>query len=141
MKREEAGRENPGNAMKCRWSLATPQPLLAGQLASTLKISPLLAQCLLNRGFSEPAEIGNFLEPRLKQLSDPFLLPGMATAVERLFRAREQREPLTIFGDFDVDGVTSTALLTETLRALGWQVNFYLPHRVGEGARVTRDGG
>ena len=126
--------------MKYRWSLATPQPLLAGQLASALKIPPLLAQCLLNRGFSEPVEISNFLEPRLKQLADPFLLPGMAVAVERLFQARGRNEPLVIFGDYDVDGVTSTALLVETLRALGWEVNFYLPHRMDEGYGLSQDG-
>jgi hypothetical protein len=51
--------------MRFRWSVAAPQPLLAGQLASQLHISPLLAQCLLNRGFDEPAIIGSFLEPRL----------------------------------------------------------------------------
>src|SRR5271154_5962297 len=106
--------------MKFRWSIAPAQPLLATALASELRLSPLLAQCLLNRGFSEPRTIGPFLEPRLKQLSDPFLLPNMGVAVERLFRAREKNEALVIFGDYDVDGVTSTSLLTETLRALGW---------------------
>ena len=126
--------------MKYRWQLATPQPLLTGQLASAVKISQLLAQCLLNRGFSEPDAIANFLEPKLKQLADPFLLPGMHAAVERLFRAREKNEPLVIFGDYDVDGVTSTALLTETFRALGWQVNFYLPHRMDEGYGLSREG-
>ncbi len=126
--------------MKYRWSLAPSQPLLAGQLASGLNISPLLAQCLLNRGFSETAAISAFLQPRLKQLSDPFLLPNMARAVERLFRAREHNEPLVIFGDYDVDGVTSTALLTETLRALGWTVNYYLPHRMDEGYGLSQDG-
>ena len=92
----------------------------AGQLAPALDISPLLAQCLLNRGFSEPAAINSFLEPRLKELADPFLLPNMGSAVERLFAARERQEALVIFGDYDVDGVTATALLLETLRALGW---------------------
>ena len=70
--------------MKFHWTPAPPQPLLAGQLASSLKISPLLAQCLLNRGFSEATSIENFLEPRLKSLADPFLLPNMAAAIERL---------------------------------------------------------
>jgi single-stranded-DNA-specific exonuclease len=126
--------------MKFRWTLAPPQPLLAGQLASQLKISPLLAQCLLNRGFSEPAAIENFLSPRLKNLADPFLLPNMDKAVERLFRAREQNEPLVIFGDYDVDGVTSTALLTEILRTLGWRVEFYLPNRMDEGYGLSADG-
>ncbi len=126
--------------MKFRWTLAPPQPLLAGPLAAALKISPLLAQCLLNRGFSEPQVIENFLQPRLKNLADPFLLPNMAAAVERLLRAREQNEPLVIFGDYDVDGVTSTALLTEVLRALGWQVEFYLPNRMDEGYGLSADG-
>jgi single-stranded-DNA-specific exonuclease len=126
--------------MKFRWSLAPSQPLLAGQLASQLKISPLLAQCLLNRGFSEISAIENFLSPRLKNLADPFLLPNMDKAVERLLRAREQNESLVIFGDYDVDGVTSTALLTEILRALGWRVEFYLPSRMDEGYGLSADG-
>ena len=126
--------------MKFRWSLAPPQPLLAGQLAARLKIPPLLAQCLLNRGFSEPSAIDNFLSPRLKNLSDPFLLPNMAVAVGRLLRAREQNESLVIFGDYDVDGVTSTALLVEVLRPLGWKVDFYLPNRMDEGYGLSADG-
>src|SRR5271170_1071349 len=126
--------------MKFRWTLAPPQPLLAGQLASQLKISPLLAQCLLNRGHSEISAIENFLSPRLKNLADPFLLPNMDKAVERLLRAREQNEWLVIYGDYDVDGVTSTALLMEVLPALGWRVQFYLPNRIGEGYGLSADG-
>jgi len=126
--------------MKLRWSLAPPQPLLAGQLAARLKIPPLLAQCLLNRGFSEPSAIEKFLQPRLKNLADPFLLPNMAVAVGRLLRAREQNESLIIFGDYDVDGVTSTALLVEVLRPLGWKVDFYLPNRMDEGYGLSADG-
>ena len=126
--------------MKFRWSPAPPQPLLAGSLASQLKISPLLAQCLLTRGFSEPSAIGNFLQPRLKILADPFLLPDMDAAIVRLLRAREQNEPLVIFGDYDVDGVTSTALLLEVLRPLGWRVDFYLPNRMDEGYGLSADG-
>jgi single-stranded-DNA-specific exonuclease len=126
--------------MKCRWELAPPQPLLAERLASGLDLSPLLAQCLLNRGLSEPVGIVPFLEPRLKQLADPFLLPNMNAAVERLFRARENNEALVIFGDYDVDGVTSTALLTETFHALGWKASHYLPHRMEEGYGLSLDG-
>jgi single-stranded-DNA-specific exonuclease len=126
--------------MKFRWSLAPPQPLLAGKLAAQLKLPPLLAQCLLNRGFSEPSDIEKFLQPRLKNLADPFLLPNMAVAVARLFRAREQNESLVIFGDYDVDGVTSTALLVEVLRPLGWKVDYYLPNRMDEGYGLSADG-
>jgi single-stranded-DNA-specific exonuclease len=126
--------------VKSRWEIAPSQPLLAERLASDLKLSPLLAQCLLNRGLSEPSVITPFLEPRLKQLADPFLLPNMGAAVERLFRAHAGGESLVIFGDYDVDGVTSTALLTETLRALGWKVSHYLPHRMEEGYGLSLEG-
>ena len=126
--------------MKFRWTIAPPQPLLTGQLANALKISPLLAQCLVNRGFSESERIANFLQPRLKSLADPFLLPNMAVAVERLFQARERNEALVIFGDYDVDGVTSTALLLEVFKKLGWQAHYYLPHRMDEGYGLSQDG-
>ena len=125
--------------MKFRWSLAPTQPLLAAQLAGQFKLSPLLAQCLVNRELCEAQVVGGFLQPRLKHLSDPFLLPNMSTAVERLFQARERREPVVVFGDYDVDGVTSTALLLEFLRALGWCVEYHLPHRLEEGYGLTLD--
>ena len=84
--------------MKFRWNLLPPQPLLTGSLAAPLKISPLLAQCLVNRGFSEPAAIEIFLAPRLKNLADPFLLPNMDAAVTRLLLAHERDEPIVVFG-------------------------------------------
>ena len=65
------------------------------------------------------AAIRAFLQPRLKQLADPFLLPNMDAAVDRLFRSRERNEPLVIFGDYDVDGVTSTALLRRSADRAG----------------------
>jgi single-stranded-DNA-specific exonuclease len=125
--------------VKFRWSLSPPQPGLAGQLAGALRIPPLLAQCLLNRGLTDPASITAFLQPRLKQLADPFLLPNMGAAVERLFQAHQCGEPLVIFGDYDVDGVTSTALLLEVLCPLGWKVHRYLPHRLDEGYGLSQE--
>jgi len=65
-----------------------------------------------------------------QKLADPFLLPNMAAAVARLLLAHERGEPLVIFGDYDVDGVTSTTLLLEVLRQLGWQADAYLPNRM-----------
>jgi single-stranded-DNA-specific exonuclease len=125
--------------MKFSWSLAPSQPLLAGRLASALAVPPLLAQCLLNRGLSEVPSIEHFLAPRLKNLSNPFLLPDMEKAVERLFRARAETETVVVFGDYDVDGVTATALLLEVLRPLGWRVEFYLPNRMEEGYGLSTD--
>lgn len=125
--------------MKFRWSIAPSQPLLVQQLAKDLNISFLLAQCLINRGLSESEKIAGFLEPRLKNLSDPFHLPNMDAAVSRLFVARERREPIVIFGDYDVDGVTSTALLHEVFNRLGWITHYYLPNRMDEGYGLSQD--
>lgn len=125
--------------MKFRWLQAPPQPLLSATLARTHNIPPLLAQCLINRGLNLPEPIGGFLQPRLRQLADPFLLPHMDRAVQRLFLARERREPVGIFGDYDVDGVTSTALLLEVLGGLGWITHYHLPHRMDEGYGLSRE--
>jgi len=113
---------------------------LARVLSQSVGISPLLAQCLLNREISEPAVAAEFLDPKLKNLRDPFLLPDMAKAVDRLYAARERKELVVIFGDYDVDGVTSTTLLSESLSQLGWQVEAYLPHRMDEGYGLSPEG-
>ncbi|MCS7090811.1 MAG: single-stranded-DNA-specific exonuclease RecJ [Verrucomicrobiota bacterium] len=122
----------PGR-LKARWVLAQPQPLWASRLAAQLGISPVLAQCLINRGLTDPETGRHFLEPRLSRLRDPFLLPGMRAAVERLEQARACKQPLVIFGDYDVDGVSASALLSEVLQQLGWSCSVYLPHRLDEG--------
>jgi single-stranded-DNA-specific exonuclease len=125
--------------MKFHWTAVPPQPDLCARLSKESNISPLLAQCLVNRGLSEPEGICRFLQPRLKHLADPCLLPNMAAAVERLLAARQRGELLVIFGDYDVDGVTATALLIETLGALGWKLAHYLPHRLEEGYGFSQE--
>jgi single-stranded-DNA-specific exonuclease len=126
--------------MRCRWDIAPAQPLLAETLARNTGVSPLMAQCLVNRGYTEPDPARTFLEPRLKNLADPFRLPDMETAVERLWQARQAGEPVVVFGDYDVDGVTSTTLLLEVLEQLGWTATAYLPSRMDEGYGLSRDG-
>jgi single-stranded-DNA-specific exonuclease len=125
--------------MKFRWSMPESPSDAVSPLAGALRITPLLAQCLVNRGLGDCKTISRFLQPRLKDLADPFLLAGMAAAVERLLAARERGESLVIFGDYDVDGVTATALLMETLGELGWKVKYYLPHRLDEGYGLSRE--
>ena len=83
--------------MKFRWNIAASKPLLSRALVADLKLPPLLAQCLVNRGLGSPERARPFLEPRLKSLADPFLLPQMDLAVNRLFQARERGENLVIF--------------------------------------------
>ena len=119
--------------MKYRWNLAPSQPLLTGQLIRELPLSPLLAQCLVNRGLVTKEEVSDFLKPKLKLLADPFLIPNMEVAIERLWKARSNDERLLIYGDYDADGITSTALLVEALTELGWNVQAYLPGRFDDG--------
>nr|MBA2623917.1 single-stranded-DNA-specific exonuclease RecJ [Chthoniobacterales bacterium] len=84
-------------------------------------------------------EVHGFLQPRLRSLSDPFLLPNMAAAVERILRAIDHRERIVVFGDYDVDGVTSLALLDEMLRAYGVAPDLFLPLRMEEGYGLSRE--
>jgi len=100
----------------------------------------LVATCLINRGIVTTEAADAFLDPRLRSLSDPMLLPDIRLAIDRLFLARERNEPLVIFGDYDVDGVTSTAILTEVFTTLGWQCSQYLPHRRDEGYGLSQAG-
>ena len=103
-------------------------------------IAPWVAECLVRRGLSEPEVAVKFLKPLLRTLSDPFLLPGMDAAVARVLAAVEKRERIVLYGDYDVDGVTSLALLTRLLRAYGAEVATFLPHRVDEGYGLSADG-
>jgi single-stranded-DNA-specific exonuclease len=118
--------------------MATPPPGAADTLRRERGLSELVATCLVNRGIRTPEAADAFLDPRLKSLSDPMILPDVRPALRRLFEARERNEPVVIFGDYDVDGVTSTAILTEVLTSLGWRCAQYLPHRRDEGYGLSR---
>ncbi|MBL9135241.1 MAG: single-stranded-DNA-specific exonuclease RecJ [Verrucomicrobiales bacterium] len=126
--------------MNHRWLLSSPDPEQARALARSLGVSPLFAQCLINRDFSTVETASAFLTPRLRDLQDPYLLPDMGVAVDRLLQARQNSELVVIYGDYDVDGVTSTALLLETLEILGWRVARFLPNRRDEGYGLSHDG-
>jgi len=119
--------------MKFRWASANVNESLAAELSHQLRVSRVFAHCLINRGLTDSEAAGRFIDPRLSHLADPFLIPGMEKAVERIWRARESREPIVIFGDYDVDGVSATAILSETLDVLGCAARTYLPDRFEEG--------
>ena len=105
----------------------------AEALATSLKISPLVAQVLVNRGITETREGSVFLQPKLTELIRPARMPGIEPAVARLREAVEKKEKITIYGDYDVDGITGVSILWELLTLLGAQVDFYIPHRIEEG--------
>lgn len=108
--------------------------------AAELGVSPLLARLLWSGG-RECADLARpFLQPRLKSLGDPFLLPGMAAAVDRVERALARGEKIALYGDYDVDGVASLALLHRVLTTLGGKVGCFLPHRMDEGYGLSEDG-
>ena len=93
---------------------------------------------MINRGLSDPDEARRFLRPQLRDLDDPLDVPNMAGAVARLLQARRAGEKVLVFGDYDVDGVTSTALLVEVLEEFGWAIDYYLPHRLNEGYGLSQ---
>ncbi len=94
---------------------------------------PLVVQVLHNRGLGDPAAAQDFLDGSSCSIHDPFAMLGMEGAVNRLLAASPAREPVVVYGDYDGDGVTATALLVSALRALGFQVEPYIPNRVDEG--------
>ena len=110
------------------------------ELAAELGVSPLLARLLWTSG-REHADLARpFLQPRLKSLGDPYALPGMAAAVGRLELALARGEKMALYGDYDVDGVASLALLYRVFSALGAQVGCFLPHRMDEGYGLSEEG-
>jgi len=113
-----------------RWQVAPPPP--SGHAARFPGLSSLIVQLLYNRGLDTPSKVQAFLKGDWPE-DNPFRLKGMNEAVTRIRQAIRQREPIAVYGDFDADGVTATALLVETLSALGAQTEPYIPHRVDEG--------
>ena len=126
--------------MKCLWEIQEPEDEAAEALCQKFKISKLLAQCLVNRGFADPDVANHFLTPKLANLGAPEEIPNLEVAVNRLLAAREQGEHVVVFGDYDVDGVTSTTLLLDCLGPLGWKMSGYLPNRIEEGYGLTAEG-
>ena len=125
--------------MKKHWSLKKENPKLREKLAKTLGVSPITAQLLINRGIENEAEASQFLSSTLFDLPSPYLMKGMDRAVERIKKALEDREKIAIYGDYDVDGVTSTALFYTFMKGLGADVTYYNPDRMKEGYGVNAD--
>ena len=102
-------------------------------------VSRLLSKVMLSRGFTDDAEVQKFLHPKLDELYDPFLINDMDIAVNRIMEACERKEKVTIYGDYDVDGITSIAVLKSFLLEQGMNVDHYLPSRLEEGYGLNND--
>jgi single-stranded-DNA-specific exonuclease len=115
----------------CRWNLKPPLP--AKDFTIYGELPPLVAQLLYNRGLVNPCQADLFLGADRRLSADPFLLPDMHQAVSRIYRAFLSGEKMAVYGDFDADGITATAVLVKGLAALDGQVVPYIPHRLTEG--------
>lgn len=119
--------------MKRIWSIQHSSGRMSETLSNFLGISPVVSEILVQRGLYRPEEVIEYLRPTLLNLFSPFCFGDMLQAVERLSLALERKEKVLIYGDYDVDGVTSTTLLYKVLIDLGLQAVAYIPHRQDEG--------
>lgn len=120
-----------------KWEIYPEKIETVYKLCQEMNISSSLAAILCNRGVGSPAEAEKFLNPRLNHLNDPFDIPNIAVAADRVLQARERGDKVLVYGDYDVDGVTGTAILVHTLRFLGIDSSYYIPHRYGEGYSLS----
>src|ERR1700736_6785375 len=116
-----------------RWDSQGCDDQAAGRLAAAIRVSPIVARLLCQRGLGDPELASRFLNPRLDHLHDPLLLADMGVAVDRIFAAIARRERIAIHGDYDVDGVTSTVILRRALEMLGADVVHFIPERLKDG--------
>ena len=119
--------------MSRKWTYHPHDESAITRLSAQLKVTPLVAQVLIARGFTTVEAAKHFLEPKLSDLHDPGLLPGVNEAAKRLVEAMKTKRRVTIYGDYDVDGVTATALLWHCLKLTGANVDYYIPCRMEEG--------
>jgi len=121
-----------------RWIVRRQDAAQAASLARVLGVSPILAALLISRGYDDASSARSFLTPNNKQIHEPFLMLGMREAVARLEQAIDNQEPILIYGDYDVDGTTGTAVLLRALKLLGAQTGFHVPHRFTEGYGIQQ---
>ncbi len=115
------------------WVLPDSAKASGVQLQESLGLQPLVATVLTNRGFSDPEAARNFLSPKLDALHDPLLMQDMDRAVTRVCSAIHGREPILLYGDYDVDGTASIVVLKKAVEILGGRADFHIPHRLTEG--------
>ena len=119
--------------MNKKWEYVAVEEEKVKNIAIKYNISETIAKVILNRGITDDNKINDFLYPNIEKLYDPFLFNDMDIAVDRILKCKENNEKITIYGDYDVDGITSTAILSKFLAELDIKNDFYLPNRLNEG--------
>ena len=120
-------------SLRKRWIYPASDNTAAAELSRAANLPLIVAELLFTRGVRTEEEVHRFLHPQLGDLHDPYLMSGMRAAVPRVQQAIERREPILIYGDYDVDGTTATVLLKTAIEMLGGEVRFHVPHRLKEG--------
>ncbi len=124
--------------MFMQWVFADYDKKLAADLGAYLGVSPLLGALILQRGYADPIKAKMFLRPKLANLEDPFSVKHLRDAVLRIAKALENNENILVFGDYDVDGITSTTLLVSILRCFGANPSYFVPRRMEEGYGLSK---
>src|SRR3972149_8608847 len=119
--------------VKKRWVIEERDHALESHLSRELNIAPLVSRILINRGIKDAVSGNEFLHASSSSLIGPFLLNDMEKAAAFLIQAIQEKRPILIYGDYDVDGVTASALYLEFFRKLGAEADLYIPDRVSEG--------
>ncbi len=130
--------------MQKRWKISEPLAFEQHEqkdfILKNIKCPEMVAEMLVRKGLSEISEIHDFFNPNLENVHDPFLFPQMEKAVNRIIKAIKNQEKITIYGDYDVDGTTSTALLFLGLKKISAVVDYYIPHRMIDGYGLSLSG-
>ncbi|MFC1699445.1 single-stranded-DNA-specific exonuclease RecJ [Candidatus Omnitrophota bacterium] len=122
------------------WKIKPADLHLRKKISQGVGLSEAMAQILINRGVTNSSQARRFLDCDLSHLHDPFLLKGVSSAVDRIKKAIAKHEKIMVWGDYDIDGITSVALLTLVLKKLGARVTHYLPNRLEEGYGLNKKG-
>ena len=125
--------------MNKKWEVYKADEEKLENLVKGKKLSPLLAAILINRSVETTEEVELFLDPTRNDFHDPFLMPDMDNAIDRILKAISNNEKVIIYGDYDVDGITSITVLKKFLAERGLNVGDYTPNRLSEGYGLNKD--
>jgi len=125
--------------MDVHWRILPHDTSLVRSLESSAQVPPVVAQLLIGRGINDPQTAREFLDAKLSGLRDPGELPGVQPAAELVYKAARDGQNVTIYGDYDADGITGSAILYRCLKLIGAQVNYYVPNRIDEGYGLNCD--
>src|SRR6202166_625628 len=128
--------------MEKRWKIKNADEQKVQSLADALKIHPLISRILVGRGIESFESAKSYFRPDISQLHDPWLMKDMDLAVKRILHSIDQKEKILVFGDYDVDGTSSVALMYQLLCKIHdpSYIDFYIPHRQREGYGVSKTG-